>query len=74
MMATRSRNSTISALVTAPLVGDPAEYRDARVLVELGEDEDSEAEIRCDFEPEQVMVDPDYRVLQLERKKATVKL
>ena len=55
--------------------GSPgAEYRDARVLVELGEDEDSEAEIRCDFEPERVVVDPDYRVLQLERKKATVKL
>jgi ABC-2 type transport system permease protein len=54
--------------------GPGPEYREARVIVELGGDEAGETEIRCDFEPERVVVDPDYRVLQLERKNATVKL
>ncbi|HYM80170.1 MAG TPA: hypothetical protein VEY91_02020, partial [Candidatus Limnocylindria bacterium] len=55
--------------------GSPAKgYRDARSQTVLGPKETREIEIRSDFEPERVVVDPDFTVLQLERKNATVKL
>ena len=45
-------------------------YRDARASVTLGAGESATVTIHCDFDPALVLVDPDARVLQLERKKA----
>jgi hypothetical protein len=50
-----------------------ADYRDARTTVELGARETREFTIRCDFEPDSVVVDPDVKVLQLQRKAAVTK-
>lgn len=52
---------------------DPA-YRDARTTVTLGAGESRAVTIRCEFEPERVVVDPDVRVLQLKRKQAAATL
>jgi ABC-type transport system involved in multi-copper enzyme maturation permease subunit len=52
---------------------DPA-YRDARSRVVLGAGESRPVTIRCDFDPERVVVDPDVRVLQLKRKQAAAAL
>jgi hypothetical protein len=49
-------------------------YRDARVTVTLAAGEEREVAIPCAFAPERLVVDPDVRVLQLERQKATVRL
>jgi hypothetical protein len=48
-------------------------YRDARTCVTLGAGESKEVVIRCEFEPQQVTVDPDALVLQLRRKFALFK-
>jgi ABC-2 type transport system permease protein len=49
--------------------GNPAaDYREARTGVTLDAGESQEVRIRCPFEPEQVIVDPDATVLQLRRK------
>jgi len=54
--------------------GDPLpKYRDARQAIELGPGESKDVVIRCDFKPDQVLVDPDARVLQLRRKFAIVR-
>ncbi|HET9253291.1 MAG TPA: ABC transporter permease subunit [Candidatus Eisenbacteria bacterium] len=53
---------------------DSAAYREARALVKPGKDETETVVVRCDFEPDQVVVDPDVRVLQLNRKLAVAKL
>ena len=44
-----------------------AEYRDSRVTVTIGPAERKAVSIRCDFEPDRVVVDPDALVLQLNR-------
>ena len=49
-------------------------YRDARTTVALAAGEEREVTIPCAFAPERVLVDPDVRVLMLERNKAEVKL
>jgi len=54
-------------------VADKA-YRDARVSITLGADEEREVVIACAFEPQELVVDPDVRVLQLKRSKAAVDL
>lgn len=51
-----------------PKAGKP--YQDARTTITLGAGESQEVVIRCEFEPEQVLVDPDALVLQLQRKLA----
>jgi ABC-type transport system involved in multi-copper enzyme maturation permease subunit len=51
-----------------------ADYKDARSTVTLAKGESKAIEIRCDFEPKRVLVDPDARVLQLRRKTAVAKL
>jgi ABC-type transport system involved in multi-copper enzyme maturation permease subunit len=51
-----------------------ADHREARTTVVLGAGEEAGLEILCDFEPEELVVDPDALVLQLERKKARAKL
>lgn len=53
---------------TAKAEAEP--YRDARATVTLGAGESQEVLIRCGFEPDRVLVDPDALVLQLQRKLA----
>ena len=50
------------------------EYRDARQSVTLGPGEAKSVSISCSFEPDRVVVDPDARVLQLNRNKAMRRL
>ena len=50
------------------------DYKDARVTLLLGPGEEKVATIRCPFEPEQVVVDPDANVLQLQRQAAAARL
>ncbi len=52
---------------------EPA-YREARTTVVLGAGEERQVSLRCSFEPDTVLVDPDALVLQLRRKAAAVKL
>ena len=49
-------------------------WRDARAMLTLGAGEEKAVTIRCAFEPEKLIVDPDARVLMLERQKAEIKL
>jgi hypothetical protein len=49
-------------------------WRESRTTITLGPGESQEVTVRCPFDPERVMVDPDALVLQLRRKLATVKL
>jgi hypothetical protein len=58
---------------------DPAgkeapDYRAARVIETLGKADSRELEIKCSFEPDSLIVDPDAKVLQLGRKSALSKL
>ncbi|HEX9941513.1 MAG TPA: M1 family aminopeptidase, partial [Thermoanaerobaculia bacterium] len=50
------------------------EYRDARTTVVLGAGESKVVRIRCPFEPQRVVVDPDANVLQLQRRAAAARL
>ena len=52
---------------------DPS-YRDARATVRIGASESREVRIRCGFEPQGLVVDPDGYVLQLQRRSAVAKL
>ncbi|MCE9628326.1 MAG: hypothetical protein K8R56_10475, partial [Candidatus Eisenbacteria bacterium] len=55
--------------------GSKAEaYADARASVTLGPKDARTITIRCAFDPERVVVDPDITVLMLERQKAVLKL
>jgi hypothetical protein len=49
-------------------------YADARVTVVLGKGESKVVTIHCPFKPEKVVVDPDVRILQLNRKTAVASL
>ena len=49
-------------------------YSEARTQVTLGAGESAQIEIRTDFEPESVIVDPDAVVLQLRREFARADL
>jgi ABC-2 type transport system permease protein len=49
-------------------------YREVRTTVELGAHQSKEFTVRGDFEPDSVVVDPDVKVLQLQRKLAVTKL
>ena len=51
-----------------------AAYREAHATVLLGGGEERQVSLRCPFEPDTVLVDPDALVLQLRRKAAAVKL
>lgn len=46
------------------------DYLDARGTIALGKGEEKSVVIACAFEPDRVVVDPDARVLQLNRNKA----
>jgi hypothetical protein len=60
----------VAAAKSAPAEG----YADARAAVTLRAGESAIVTIRCAFEPQRIVVDPDLRVLQLRREQATVKL
>jgi hypothetical protein len=45
-------------------------YREARTSMLLQPGEEREVTLRCDFEPQQLIFDPDVVVLQLHRKSA----
>jgi len=49
-------------------------YREMRQTIVLGAGEATTVTLRCPFEPERLLVDPDARVLQLNRKLAIVRL
>jgi hypothetical protein len=53
---------------------EPDGYRDARTTVTLGPGETRTVTLRCEFEPERVLVDPDCLVLQLRREQALAEL
>jgi ABC-type transport system involved in multi-copper enzyme maturation permease subunit len=51
--------------------GSPSpDYRESRVTVTVGPDEQVDLEIPCGFEPDRVVVDPDALILQLDRDDA----
>jgi hypothetical protein len=50
------------------------EYKDARATVVLGAGESRTVRIRCPFEPQRLVVDPDVNVLQLQRRAASARL
>ncbi len=52
---------------------DP-DYRECRASLTLDAGQTSPVELNCGFEPERILVDPDARVLQLEREKAMIEL
>jgi hypothetical protein len=49
-------------------------YKDARVTLVLAAGEQKLARIRCPFEPETVVADPDAKVMQLQRQAAAARL
>jgi len=58
-----------------PDAGKKAEpWKDARAPITLGAGERKTVAIRCRFEPERLVLDPDVTVLMLERNKAEVRL
>ncbi len=50
-----------------------AGYREARATTTVGKGQSQELTIICPFEPESIIVDPDAKVLQLQRTSALVK-
>lgn len=66
------------AAVAGPRWGEDGrvspDFKDARVTLVLGAGEEKLAHIRCPFEPEAVVVDPDADVLQLQRQAAAARL
>ncbi|HMB70784.1 MAG TPA: M1 family aminopeptidase [bacterium] len=53
---------------------DAEPWREARETVVLEAGESADLRVVCDFEPEELVVDPDVKVLMLERKKALARL
>jgi len=51
-----------------------AGYRDVRTSLVLGPGEQREVRLRCPFEPRRLVVDPDAKVMQLQRKAAVARL
>src|SRR5258708_7718362 len=45
-------------------------YQEAKSKIQLGAGQTKEVTIRCPFKPDRVLMDPDARVLQLQRKAA----
>ncbi len=66
------------AATRGPRYGEKGEaspdYRDARTAVVLGAGESQVVHIRCAFEPQRIVVDPDVNVLQLQRRAAAARL
>lgn len=68
-------DNVVSAAGTSTDESDPAKaWHESRTTITLDAGESQEVVIRCPFEPERVLVDPDALVLQLRRKSAVAKL
>ncbi len=50
------------------------EFRECRDAVTLGANEEAAITLRCDFEPDRIVVDPDVDVFQLQRQAAQARL
>lgn len=57
-----------------PKKKDAKRWLDARTPITLAAGESKPVTIRCDFQPEKLVLDPDVTVLMLERNKAEVRL
>ncbi|HXO25963.1 MAG TPA: hypothetical protein VOA80_01335, partial [Thermoanaerobaculia bacterium] len=53
---------------------ETAGYRDVRATLVLGPGEEKQVRLVCPFDPQRLLVDPDAKVLQLQRKAASVRL
>jgi ABC-2 type transport system permease protein len=53
---------------------ETAGYRDVRATLLLGPGEEKQVRLVCPFDPQRLVVDPDAKVLQLQRKAASVRL
>jgi ABC-2 type transport system permease protein len=53
---------------------ETAGYRDVRATLVLGLGEEKQVRLVCPFDPQRLVVDPDAKVLQLQRKAASVRL
>lgn len=53
---------------------EAAGYRDVRATLVLGPGEQREVRLLCPFDPQRLVIDPDAKVLQLQRKAAAVRL
>ena len=51
-----------------------AGYRDVRATLMLGPGEERQVRLVCPFDPQRLVIDPDAKVLQLQRKAASVRL
>jgi ABC-2 type transport system permease protein len=49
------------------------DFNEARATITVGAGESRDVQINCEFEPQQLIVDPDAKVLQLRRKSAVAK-
>jgi hypothetical protein len=67
----RAADDAVQAAEPAPAKTD--DYRDVRTSITLAAGESQVVTMRCAFEPERVLVDPDCLVLQLRREKAVTK-
>ncbi len=68
------RATDADAGATVQAAGEREPWHEARTTVVSGPGSATTVEIRCDFEPVELVVDPDALVLQLERKKARASL
>ena len=67
-----STGPTVAAAL--PRTRSQSQWSESRTSTTLSAGEKQTLRIRCDFEPERLLVDPDAKVLMLERKKAERKL
>jgi hypothetical protein len=51
-------------------LADATGYAEARTQVTLAPEQEQDILLRCDFEPERLVVDPDLQVFQLQRNAA----
>lgn len=63
-----------AAARTDTAAGGGTTYREVRTTIELGAGEMAEVRLDCPFSPEQLVVDPDARVLLLKRESASASL
>jgi hypothetical protein len=54
--------------------GEADAYQESRTMITIGADEKQTVTIRCSFEPERVVVDPDVKMLQLNRDRAVAEV
>ena len=68
--ADAAATTSVQAAETNPSNKSAEPYLESRLEITLGAGESKEIVLRCEFEPQQLIVDPDALVLQLNRKLA----